>query len=1083
MTSIPTTDGPNVWSQPHYTPEQPLHLEEQCAYILQPPPNPRQIARSRPAPTQRPYNRPLPQATRFPPFTQNQFNNPSTSTFSQEEPSPFNQLNSDLNRSQWDTSSSTFGSSPTQSHSSPIFTHGSPSSDQPAYQAQYTSGFNVTNPPHPDPSTRPAVVTNGSPSGYMTPGPLQFALPQPPPRRQSELQAQYFNVMGSSHGVKRPRIQDDDDQGDPESPHEPDNATKQKPNSACSRCRGLKVRCEFLGDNDLACKRCTQAGQECVIPDRKPRRRPPKREHLLKQIREQANQIEELIAKLEQSNRHPSTSTIFHSPSDPHSPLPATSSIDNNSEAVIPKPELQDWISKARESLQTFGGLIPAASSRKDVDKGTSSDDSDNSEDDAGYDTADDNLPKVGSSPTPSTKRKDASSPPEESPYGLMAHLSIKSRQKSAEPESSDAIGVANADFFRPSPAPDPIRISQPSSGLRLPYILTHEIVKVQEVDALFEIYFKKMNPSTSLLDSKLHTPQYVAMRSPFLFTVVCAIASRFYTKRPELYAQLMHYAQLAAGTALITGTKNEEMCAAYLLMQLYPVPAKRWEEDRGWIYLGVGIRIAQDIDLNKPITSKPLNEHHARRLLSRTRIWLNCFNLDRSTGAQYGKPPIIPNTDYVARHSEQWWNSSPYNLKGFDIQLCMYNMELRLMGQFLGTIYSDPNHPMGLNKSLNFTKIASETDDALRSLGERWFHRLDEFDRESQESVFRSELLKMAFAYQRLVALSAGLKYAKTGELAESAFLERCLEAACDVVNAFVRRLFVTPEQKAYLRHAPEGQFVFVTFAGAFLVKLLLPKYAHRFSAERRKEIRTLVQEAVDLLGSEEVALDEKHAPSLYSRFLAGLLASMTADPPARPSNGNGIGANASKRPSVRARGKLREDPLLTAFQAQGAAGSQGQGTSPISTPTSGTGLVSGYSSSVRLMGSTAIPNNPATSPTSTRYSESPSPSLQTPPQDIQSFAQQQHPYQNVPSPSAVSTLPLVEGDGVMATSAGPISSSELFHTPMPIDADLLESMQFMADPVWQDTAVQGFNWMNQFDAAASSNDYVLFAHGSSRY
>lgn len=120
--------------------------------------------------------------------------------------------------------------------------------------------------------------------------------------------------------------------------------------------------------------------------------------------------------------------------------------------------------------------------------------------------------------------------------------------------------------------------------------------------------YFKNMNPSTSLLDVKLHTPQYVAMRSPFLFTVgkspcqptthdladcreVCAIASRFYSERPELYSQLIYYARFRAGTALISGTKNEEMCAAYLLMQLYPVPAKRWDEDRSWIYLGVGIR------------------------------------------------------------------------------------------------------------------------------------------------------------------------------------------------------------------------------------------------------------------------------------------------------------------------------------------------------------------------------------------------------------------------------------------------------------------------------------------------------------
>jgi hypothetical protein len=52
-----------------------------------------------------------------------------------------------------------------------------------------------------------------------------------------------------------------------------------------------------------------------------------------------------------------------------------------------------------------------------------------------------------------------------------------------------------------------------------------------------------------------------------------------------------MHYAQLAAGTALITGTKNVEMCSAYILLSLYPVPAKRWEDQRNWLYLGLAIR------------------------------------------------------------------------------------------------------------------------------------------------------------------------------------------------------------------------------------------------------------------------------------------------------------------------------------------------------------------------------------------------------------------------------------------------------------------------------------------------------------
>ena len=53
-----------------------------------------------------------------------------------------------------------------------------------------------------------------------------------------------------------------------------------------------------------------------------------------------------------------------------------------------------------------------------------------------------------------------------------------------------------------------------------------------------------------------------------------------------------MHYARLAAGTALIGGQKSVESVHAYILLSLYPVPAHKWEEDRSWIYLGVAIRL-----------------------------------------------------------------------------------------------------------------------------------------------------------------------------------------------------------------------------------------------------------------------------------------------------------------------------------------------------------------------------------------------------------------------------------------------------------------------------------------------------------
>ena len=38
-------------------------------------------------------------------------------------------------------------------------------------------------------------------------------------------------------------------------------------------------------------------------------------------------------------------------------------------------------------------------------------------------------------------------------------------------------------------------------------------------------------------------------------------------------------------------GWKSVELAQAYIIMSVYGVPARRWEEDRGWLYTGLAIR------------------------------------------------------------------------------------------------------------------------------------------------------------------------------------------------------------------------------------------------------------------------------------------------------------------------------------------------------------------------------------------------------------------------------------------------------------------------------------------------------------
>lgn len=52
-----------------------------------------------------------------------------------------------------------------------------------------------------------------------------------------------------------------------------------------------------------------------------------------------------------------------------------------------------------------------------------------------------------------------------------------------------------------------------------------------------------------------------------------------------------MEFARDAAGNALVDGNRGIDVCQAYLLMAVYPVPKKKWVEDRSWLLMGVAIR------------------------------------------------------------------------------------------------------------------------------------------------------------------------------------------------------------------------------------------------------------------------------------------------------------------------------------------------------------------------------------------------------------------------------------------------------------------------------------------------------------
>ncbi|KAF9467566.1 fungal-specific transcription factor domain-containing protein [Collybia nuda] len=646
---------------------------------------------------------------------------------------------------------------------------------------------------------------------------------------------------------------------------------------ACTHCKKLKMKCDFP-KTENTCKRCKTGGHVCIVEGRKPRTMPNKREYLLAQIRQKDAIIESLLKQL----HNPYIAT----PMSIASYRMATSPSDQNNRNIL--AWLDRLKSSVQSSVQTAGGK-GGPSAFKDLRGFNAVDDEDSDAE------TESQAQRYGLVPPPEgdeaagdeegTVQDDdklSSLPDSHVPLGLIANLSLSNNKaKHGKKEQKDAgtsednlddddVGVANETYFMPGPATDlGIRatlIEQHSP----PEILVHGLVAPEDVDKLFEIFYNRVNPFISLLDPVLHTPASTFARCPFLFTVICAISSRYYTEKSEIYPIAMHFAKHSAANALIDGWKSVELCQAYILMSIYAVPARRWEEDRSWLYTGLAIRIATDLNLHQVSTTKPQTEKQEREILNRTRVWMICFNLDRSTATQFGKPSTIKE-DYIMRNAENWYRKSKYS-HPYDIHLCAYSALLRIVARFHDEIFSDPSAPTGLNKQVDFRSVTMNHDARLTRYHDEWSKRFAEgSDPDDSSCAFRCSLLPFLVGYSRLVMFSFGFQQAfqRGIEPGDHVYFSKCLDAAKSVIRNMIEGL----APSGYMRFAPDGHFIFASFASAFLLKLLRPEFANLLKKEQENEIFDLIGRLIQTLSSPEIAIDDRHTPKLYARFLAGLL------------------------------------------------------------------------------------------------------------------------------------------------------------------------------------------------------------------
>ncbi|KAF8514669.1 hypothetical protein JB92DRAFT_2718976, partial [Gautieria morchelliformis] len=440
------------------------------------------------------------------------------------------------------------------------------------------------------------------------------------------------------------------------------------------------------------------------------------------------------------------------------------------------------------------------------------------------------------------------------------------------EDGEEEAWGIANRAYFQPGPTSNLALRRVLNERETPPPIVASGLVSWAEAGELFTIFYEKCTPFVSVLDPVLHTVSSVYERCPFLFTVVLAVASRYLPSRPGLHKIAMHFAKAGAATAFVDGVKSVEAAQAYLLLSVYGLPARRWEEDRSWFYGGLASRIATDLGLHRASATRPLSERHERELLNRVRTWLNVYNVDRSSSTQWGKPTGVTE-DAAIRSAKAWYRRSRYN-HTHDVHLVAYTELLRIVSRFHEKVYSDPHAPNGLNKRCDFRAITEETEIEIRGWHDEveWSYA-NESDPNDPVCVFRTKGVPIFENYMRLVMYSFGFEAAwkRRGVEPGDMFFVKvcCLQAA----TAVVKHLMDVHAALGILRYAPDCFFVMGGFCAAFLLKMLRPEFAALLDVEQRARIVALVRRFVDVLASPAAAVDETHTPKLYAKFLHGQL------------------------------------------------------------------------------------------------------------------------------------------------------------------------------------------------------------------
>ncbi|PWN86780.1 hypothetical protein FA10DRAFT_263047 [Acaromyces ingoldii] len=413
--------------------------------------------------------------------------------------------------------------------------------------------------------------------------------------------------------------------------------------------------------------------------------------------------------------------------------------------------------------------------------------------------------------------------------------------------------------------------------------ILTTGLITRDEASELFDIFFNSCAQHLCILDPTLYTPTMTLKRSVFLYTCICAIASRYYESpllrkrlrtRPaeqQLYHTLSNICERLASVCVFQGHKSVEIAQGLALLCLWRRPCQRFDFDNAWTFSGLARCMATDLDLQRggllgregrfdstsqqaQTKSQPPTSSREQDMetLNRQRCYLLIFAIDRSMSAQMGKAYLLRESSLV-RGCESWCQqelSAPWDVavSAFADLYCILSNQIECLNAFTNRTYA-------LSTANELHMTLSTFNAELDRWKRKWEHRglvqptdvddmggvdYDPYEKWSTTvlvSIRKQFILRLEYA--KLIINSYGVQHSMKSPLEAGSpgkgYFDICFQSAKNVVQA------VEGEMRASLRYSPDIQAY------------------------------NLVEGAVKVL--DDIAVDSDHCPALYAAFLRSIV------------------------------------------------------------------------------------------------------------------------------------------------------------------------------------------------------------------